>query len=121
MTTPSTIEVPAVSGTNATSTIPPTLLTDAVALRPAPARKPTPRVQTPVQAKQPVNPPVAPVPQRQPIFVEIGITEPTREQIRERAYQVYLGRSGNPGSAESDWLLAEAQLRAEARKRMGCS
>jgi hypothetical protein len=66
-----------------------------------------------------VNPPVAPTPQRRPIFDELGALEPTREQIRERAYQLYLSRNGSAGSAEADWFLAEAQLRAEARKRLG--
>lgn len=111
MVTPGTMEVAAK----------PTLLTDTVKLRSTPTLTPVPRVQTPARAKQPVNPPVSPAPQRRPIFVEAGITEPTREQIRERAYQIYLGRNGNPGSPEADWLLAEAQLRAEARKRMGYS
>lgn len=111
MTTPGTMEV----------AVMPAPLTDPVKLQSTPTLTPVQRVQTPARAKQPVNPPVAPAPQRRPIFVEAGITEPTREQIRERAYQIYLGRNGNPGCAESDWLLAEAQLRAEARKRMGYS
>ena len=112
MTTPSTIEVAATP-----RPVPPGTIT----LQPMPTTKPLPRVQTPVRSKQPVNPPVAPTPLHRPIFVEAGITEPTREQIRERAYQVYLGRNGSPGTPEGDWLLAEAQLRAEARKRMGYS
>ena len=35
----------------------------------------------------------------------------TEQQIRERAYQIYLARSGGPGDAMSDWFQAELQLR----------
>jgi hypothetical protein len=39
--------------------------------------------------------------------------EPSEEKIRERAYQIYVSRNGGPGDAVSDWLEAEAQLRAQ--------
>lgn len=45
------------------------------------------------------------------------IIEPTKEQIRERAYLLYLGRNGGPGSADGDWLEAERQLRCELSGR----
>lgn len=32
------------------------------------------------------------------------------EQIRNRAYELYLARNGGPGSALEDWLRAEAEL-----------
>lgn len=35
---------------------------------------------------------------------------PTFEQIRNRAYENYLKRSGSPGDARSDWLHAEQEL-----------
>jgi hypothetical protein len=38
---------------------------------------------------------------------------PTEEQIRARAYQVYLRRRGGPGDASSDWKQAERELRQE--------
>jgi hypothetical protein len=38
--------------------------------------------------------------------------EQSEQKIRERAYQIYLTRNGGPGDALSDWLEAEAQLRA---------
>jgi hypothetical protein len=41
-----------------------------------------------------------------------GADEPLEQQIRERAYQIYVSRNGGPGDALSDWLEAEAQLRA---------
>jgi hypothetical protein len=36
---------------------------------------------------------------------------PLEEQIRQRAHQIYLQRSGQNGSALDDWLKAEAELR----------
>ncbi|MEW6251454.1 MAG: DUF2934 domain-containing protein [Planctomycetota bacterium] len=40
---------------------------------------------------------------------------PTEEQIRARAYEIYLRRNGGCGDAHSDWLQAEAELRSELR------
>ncbi len=36
---------------------------------------------------------------------------PTQEQIRRRAYEIYLRRNGGPGDASVDWLQAECELR----------
>jgi len=33
------------------------------------------------------------------------------ERIRERAYELYLARGGEPGRADEDWRLAEEELR----------
>jgi hypothetical protein len=41
---------------------------------------------------------------------------PTDEQIRERAFQVYLRRNGGPGDAHSDWIQAERELRTELNR-----
>lgn len=38
--------------------------------------------------------------------------EPTVEEIRRRAYEIYLERRGVGGSPEADWLQAERELRA---------
>lgn len=38
--------------------------------------------------------------------------QPTEEQIRERAYEIYLARNGKPGSDLEDWLQAERELKA---------
>jgi hypothetical protein len=32
------------------------------------------------------------------------------EQIRRRAYELYLARKGEPGSDVQDWLQAEAEI-----------
>lgn len=37
--------------------------------------------------------------------------EPTADEIRQRAHEIYLSRSGGPGNAELDWLQAESELR----------
>lgn len=34
----------------------------------------------------------------------------SREEIRRRAYEIYLGRDGLGGNALDDWLQAEAEL-----------
>jgi len=38
-------------------------------------------------------------------------SEPDQEQIRTRAYEIYLAREGGPGDELADWLQAEAELR----------
>jgi hypothetical protein len=40
--------------------------------------------------------------------------EPSEEQIRARAHEIYLAREGRPGDEVSDWLNAEAELREAA-------
>ena len=37
----------------------------------------------------------------------------SEEQIRSRAYEIYLRRDGGPGDASSDWSQAERELRDE--------
>ncbi len=39
--------------------------------------------------------------------------EPTEEQIRRRAYQIYMARGCTPGDPMADWLQAERELRGE--------
>jgi len=41
------------------------------------------------------------------------VTMPTEEQIRARAYQIFLRRNDGPGDARSDWVQAERELRQE--------
>ena len=36
--------------------------------------------------------------------------KPTDEQIRERAYELYLERGSEPGQEVEDWLAAEQEL-----------
>ena len=41
--------------------------------------------------------------------------QPTRDQIEQRAYEIYLQEGGQDGSAEEHWLRAESELLAENR------
>ncbi len=40
---------------------------------------------------------------------------PTEEEIRKRAYEIYLSRGSRPGTALQDWLQAEAEIRQARR------
>ena len=42
---------------------------------------------------------------------------PTQEEIRERAYELYLERERESGGPVDDWLQAEAELLLERRRR----
>jgi hypothetical protein len=41
---------------------------------------------------------------------------PTQDQIAARAYEIYLERGATPGDPMQDWLQAERDLSAPARK-----
>lgn len=43
-------------------------------------------------------------------YRDAGVLSPTREQIAQRAYELYLARGGVHGYAREDWLEAEKQL-----------
>jgi len=38
--------------------------------------------------------------------------DPTPAQIRQRAYEIYVGRGATPGDPDWDWQQAELELRA---------
>jgi hypothetical protein len=42
----------------------------------------------------------------------LAMEGPTEEQIRQRAYQIYMLRGGAPGDPVWDWQQAELELRA---------
>ena len=42
--------------------------------------------------------------------------DPTHDEIKARAFQIYLARNGKPGDSAADWLQAERELRAEKAK-----
>ena len=42
----------------------------------------------------------------------LGQAGPIEEQIRVRAYERYVARQGRPGSAETDWIEAEREVRS---------
>jgi len=41
-------------------------------------------------------------------------TEPTRDDVARRAYELYEARGGEPGAELEDWLRAERELREPA-------
>ncbi len=54
--------------------------------------------------RRPAPPPPAPAPK---------LRVPTQDQIRQRAYEIFLRRKGGPGDPHSDWVQAETELKAE--------
>ena len=43
-------------------------------------------------------------------------SKPTQDQIAARAYEIYLERGATPGDPMQDWLQAERDLSAPAKK-----
>jgi hypothetical protein len=41
------------------------------------------------------------------------------DQIRRRAYELYLERGGTPGNENEDWLVAEQQVRSRQLEQAG--
>jgi hypothetical protein len=48
-----------------------------------------------------------------------GRREPTKREIAERAYFIYLARGGMNGDPVTDWVQAERELREELRRSAG--
>src|SRR4051812_49416354 len=44
-------------------------------------------------------------------------SNPDRDRVAERAYELYLARGGGDGQAMEDWLVAEMELRGRAGRR----
>jgi len=44
-------------------------------------------------------------------------SEHTEEEIRKRAFEIYLARAGGPGDELDDWLKAEAELTGNTARR----
>lgn len=45
-------------------------------------------------------------------------TQPAPEQIRQRAYEIYVSRNGVPGDEVQDWLQAERELSSGSHKKV---
>jgi hypothetical protein len=41
------------------------------------------------------------------------------EEIRRRAYELYLQRGGTPGNPSQDWLVAEQEVRSRQMEQLG--
>jgi hypothetical protein len=57
--------------------------------------------------------PSAPAKSRRAATTPVSKLLPTREQIEQRAFEIYIRRNGGPGDAASDWLQAERELGAQ--------
>lgn len=44
----------------------------------------------------------------------LALQHPTREQIEQRAYEIFAARGGDPGRELDDWLQAERELREQS-------
>jgi Protein of unknown function (DUF2934) len=51
--------------------------------------------------------------------VSVDKPQPTEDQIRKRAYEIYCIRSGGPGDEVDDWLKAETELKEGALGKIG--
>lgn len=54
-----------------------------------------------------------------PVRSTFGRREPTKREIAERAYFIYLARGGINGDPVADWVQAERELREELRGSAG--
>jgi hypothetical protein len=52
----------------------------------------------------------AAAPQLAPLKEEANKKAPTPEEIRQRAFEIYVGRGGTHGCDLDDWLQAEREL-----------
>jgi hypothetical protein len=92
-----------------------------VLLVPATRARPAPRAKTPARRRRAGSgvilealPIVLPGPSagEPAVHAEPARRAPTEDEIRLRAYEIYLGRNGGPGDHLSDWNQAERELRA---------
>lgn len=45
------------------------------------------------------------------------VSQPERERVAQRAYELYLARGGADGQADEDWFSAERELTVGGRSR----
>lgn len=84
---------------------------------PASSRAPQPQPAAGAIPPKPADDRSSAVVRAKPIAAVFGRTEPTKREIRERAYYIYLARGGVNGNPVSDWTQAERELRAAATGR----
>ncbi len=58
----------------------------------------------------------APVPVAEEAGKTVGEAR-LEEEIRLRAYEIYLQRNGSPGDEHQDWLIAEREVRARHQQQ----
>ncbi|HUM03892.1 MAG TPA: DUF2934 domain-containing protein [Terriglobales bacterium] len=61
------------------------------------------------------SPMAVPAPEGVEKFTSVNLsTVDLEDEIRRRAYEIYLQRGSNPGSENEDWLIAEREVRSRA-------
>lgn len=60
--------------------------------------------------EQPDSDPVSPIIETSVTETSAETSQPTYEQIQQRAYEIYLERGGSDGSELEDWAQAEREL-----------
>ena len=66
-----------------------------------------------------IQPPVAIEPRKETVTVSAAPVSNLEEQIRRRAYELYLQRGGTPGNPSHDWLVAEQEVRSRHTQHAG--
>jgi len=79
------------------------------------ARKAAPTNGNGVHAQNGNGVAVVPAPVSTEISAPSKVQPSLEEQIRQRAYELYLQREGNGGSPEQDWLRAVAEISGQQR------
>jgi hypothetical protein len=54
---------------------------------------------------------------RPPVLAGVQGTARLEEEIRRRAYELYLQRNGSPGDEHQDWLIAEREILARHQQQ----
>ncbi len=90
--------------------------TTATKARPAPAKSKTAKTTAKSASKSTKSTrttakPIQTTRRSMPAADVVAQTPPTVEQIRQRAYEIYLARNCAPGDPVADWLQAEQELR----------
>ena len=76
------------------------------------AKKTTETGKLRVRKAASILPPTAAEPRREAAPPSPPQISNLEEQIRQRAYELYLQRGGTPGNPSQDWLVAEQEVRS---------
>lgn len=66
-----------------------------------------------------IQPTVAAEPRKEVVSASPVPVSNLEEQIRRRAYELYLQRGGMPGNPSHDWLVAEQEVRSRQAQHAG--
>jgi DUF2934 family protein len=66
-----------------------------------------------------IQPPAVVEPRKDLVLTSQPAASNLEEEIRRRAYELYLERGGMPGNPSQDWLVAEEQVRSRQMQQAG--